>query len=48
MAFFRGQTTVESFEIGVVRFEFSVFPCSPVSEAVLSPDHAKHKTLIKE
>ena len=48
MAFFCCQSLVESFEIGVVRFEFSVFPCSPVSEAVLSPDHAKHKMLIEE
>ncbi len=48
MAFFRCQWTVESFEIGVVRFEFSVFPCSPVSETLLSPDHAKHKMLIEE
>ena len=46
--FFETARRVESFEFGVVRFEFSVFPCSPVSEAVLSPDHAKHKMLIEK
>jgi hypothetical protein len=48
MAFFCDNRAVESFEFGVVRFEFWVFPCSQFGEAVFSSVHAKHKMLIEE
>jgi hypothetical protein len=48
MAFFRDHGAVESFEFGVVRFQFWVFPCSRFGEAVFSAVHAKHRMLIEK
>ena len=39
---------VQSFEFGVVRFRFSVFPCSQLGEAVFPPVHAKHQNVDRE
>ena len=48
MAFFCEKRAVDSFEFGVVRFEFWVFPCSQFGGADLSPVHAKRKMLIEK
>jgi septal ring factor EnvC (AmiA/AmiB activator) len=39
---------VQSFEFGVVRFRFSVFPCTQLGEVVFPPVHAKHKNVDRE
>jgi hypothetical protein len=39
---------VQSFEFRVVRFRFSVFPCTQLGEVVFPPVHAKHKNVDRE
>ena len=39
---------LQSFEFGVVRFRFSVFPCTQLGEVVFPPVHAKHKNVDRE
>jgi septal ring factor EnvC (AmiA/AmiB activator) len=48
MAFFCENRAADSFEFGVVRFEFWVFPCSQFGGADLSPVHAKRKNVNRE